>query len=178
MIEKEAVRVLQYQRHDMMNHLQIIHGYMSMGNTEKAKNKMKSWMDELTEERKLFHLQAPKFALWLMQVNHVHTNLRLSYHIETDADLHEMDELLTTHCRRVLASVQKEIDLSSLYTGSLALNENAETSAINVTVTLDGSFNEVKNIETGLADMEDRLFVSVSKTDNGVMCRFSVPCHG
>lgn len=99
---EQIVQVLQYYRHDLMNHLQIVQGYLSMKKTDKAETKLKETLDYYNEERKLMSLNAPMFMLWLIQFNSAFKNWRITYHIHTEyKDLRIIDEQLREQCKHI-----------------------------------------------------------------------------
>ncbi|MEN1969272.1 Spo0B domain-containing protein [Lentibacillus sp. N15] len=141
MKEKETMEALRLYRHDLMNDLQIVQGYASMGNMEKVQEKLAKWMDHFNEERKLMNLDAPTFALWLIQFNSNHQNVRLSYYIDVEPmNLHVIDHTLVQECQSVINMLEQLGDPLELYEGELQLSDT--DSAIQVTLSLRGSFAE------------------------------------
>ncbi|QKY69573.1 Spo0B domain-containing protein [Lentibacillus sp. CBA3610] len=65
MEEKEVIQLLRHYRHDLMNHLQIVQGYLSMGKMEKAQKKLTNYMQLLQEEGKLVNMHAPAFVFYI-----------------------------------------------------------------------------------------------------------------
>lgn len=51
MDEKETVRIIQKYRHDLMNRLQIVSGYLTMGKADKAKMNLDNVLEYYEEER-------------------------------------------------------------------------------------------------------------------------------
>src|SRR5699024_6334574 len=149
MEEKDVVGLLQNQRHDMLNHLQIIQGYLSMGNTEKVKDKIETWLDYFNEERKLFNLNAPLFALWIMQFKHMYTNARLTYKVHIKKkNLQTVDQQLTEQCKQMINSLMQEQSNSELYEGNLELNESTdEPEIINIKFLINGRFHDADNLK-------------------------------
>ena len=64
-----------------MNNLQVVQGYLSMDKIDIAKNKLAECVDYYHEERKLMNINAPYFILWVIQFNHCHDNIQLTYHV-------------------------------------------------------------------------------------------------
>lgn len=173
---KDVVGLLQNQRHDMMNHLQIIQGYLSMGNTEKVKDKMETWMDYFSEERKLFNLNAPLFALWVIQFNHNYTNIRITYKVHIQKkDLQSVDQQLTDQCRQMVSSLMQEQSSLEIYEGRLELNETIENPAIiNIKFSIDGMFFDVERLKSKLKDKRQYFPMSIKETEKGIICNFSI----
>src|SRR5699024_2465964 len=119
MEEKDVVGLLQNQRHDMLNHLQIIQGYLSMGNTEKVKDKMET-KARLTEK--------------------VHIKKK---------DLQTVDQQLTEQCKQMINSLMQEQSNSELYEGNLELNESTDDpEIINIKFSINGRFPDAENFKS------------------------------
>src|SRR5699024_5790445 len=174
MEEKDVVVLLQNQRHDMLNHLQIIQGYLSMGNTEKVKDKMETWLDYFNEERKLFNLNAPLFALWIMQFNHMYTNARLTYKVQIKKkNLQTVDQQLTEQCKQMINSLMQEQSNSELYEGNLELNESTDDpEIINIKFSINGRFPGAENFKSKFINKDKYFPVTIQETENGITCYF------
>ncbi|HLR41333.1 MAG TPA: Spo0B domain-containing protein [Virgibacillus sp.] len=179
MEEKDVVGLLQNQRHDMLNHLQIIQGYLSMGNTEKVKDKMETWLDYFNEERKLFNLNAPLFALWIMQFNHMYTNARLTYKVHIKKkNLQTVDQQLTEQCKQMINSLMQEQSNSELYEGNLELNESTDDpEIINIKFSINGRFPDAENFKSKFKNKDQYFPVTIQETENGITCYFSISCN-
>lgn len=110
MNEKEVLSIMQHYRHDLANELQVIQGYMSMGKTKEANDKINQLFQHFQEERKLMQLQAPKFALWVTRFNSIYDNVRLTYNIHIDRNLRSMDDLLVSRSMQVIEKISKDPD--------------------------------------------------------------------
>jgi len=179
MEEKDVIRLLQNQRHDMLNHLQIIQGYLSMGNTEKVKDKIETWLDYFNEERKLFNLNAPLFALWIMEFNHIYTNARLTYKVHIKKkDLQTVDQQLTDQCKQMINSLIQEQSNLELYEGKLELNESTDDPAIiNINFSINGQFPDAENFKSKFKNKDQCFPVTIQETENGITCDFTISCN-
>ncbi|WP_206207822.1 Spo0B domain-containing protein [Virgibacillus profundi] len=150
MVEKDVVQALQHYRHDLMNDLQIVQGYLSMGKADKAEAKVKEWMEYFNEERKLMSLKAPSFILWVIQFNSRYENFRLSYTIHTEnKDLQKIDEKLVEQCNHIMEDFINTSNDQELYNLKLKLSLTENPSKINVRICLD---HEKENINSGNMD--------------------------
>ncbi|MBP1968791.1 stage 0 sporulation protein B (sporulation initiation phosphotransferase) [Virgibacillus natechei] len=173
MESEQTLEVLQYYRHDLMNHLQIVQGYLSIGKAEKAEAKLKESMDHYNEERKLMSLNAPMFILWLIRFNTTYMNLRITYQIHTDnIDLRRIDKQLVEQCQDVITSLVKATDDTELYDLTLELNEIKKSSQIKVSLFID----EGDRLKLNLDQMEQNKTVHVNEITSGILCEFSIPC--
>ncbi|MEW9675889.1 Spo0B domain-containing protein [Lentibacillus sp. L22] len=170
MNEREMVELLRLYRHDLMNDLQIVQGYASMEKMDKVKQKLASLMNYFNEERKLMRLDMPKFTLWLICFNSVHTNIRLSYHINMNPiNLQAIDQTLVEECQSVVEMVKRLGNDMEMYKGILDLNCTDTT--LKVTFSLEGNFTEDTSID------EERFpdYWEFSKTKDAVNCTISLP---
>ncbi|GGB28297.1 hypothetical protein F3157_00730 [Virgibacillus dakarensis] len=169
--EKEMVDLLRLYRHDLMNDLQIVQGYASMGKLDKVKTKIAECMDRFYEERKLMSLGAPKFALWLIQVNSIHANIRLTYYINMEnIHLQAIDDTLVKYCQSAIDLLGELLDNMELYNGELHLE--ATPSTIDARFLLAGNFPKEP---VSKLNKKHPNKMSCSKTDNGVSCIVSIP---
>src|SRR5690625_4436369 len=108
MNEKMAVQILQRTQHDLMNHLQVIQGYLAMDKIDVVKEKLNECIDYYEQERKLFHTNAQRFILWITQFNHHHGNIQLTYHVSCDnLNLCHIDHQLIEDSKKVVNLIEK-----------------------------------------------------------------------
>ena len=82
MDEKETVGLIQKYRHDLMNRLQIVSGYLSMGKADKAKKNLDDVIKFYEEERKLMRLNADAFMIWVLRFQDNYPSFALTYRID------------------------------------------------------------------------------------------------
>ncbi|WP_174613929.1 Spo0B domain-containing protein [Virgibacillus ihumii] len=176
MLEEDVIQILRHNRHDLMNHLQIVQGYLSMDKPEKARSKLETFMKLMEEERKLVNLNIPKFALCLIQFNTNYQNFRLSYHIHTARqDLRSLDDMLVEQCRYLMGQIADAADEMELYMVNLQLNELDEVGKSGVEVKLAVQGNFTSEIKIKRKDSVD-LSPMVSQSDEGIICSIQIPC--
>ncbi|HLR67928.1 Spo0B domain-containing protein [Virgibacillus alimentarius] len=176
MNEKDVIQLLQYQRHEIMNELQIIQGYLSMGNSKKVKDKIETWMESFHKERKLFSLQAPLFTLWMIQFNDTYQNVRLTYNIHTkNKNLQASDRLLVDACEKIIDSIVGTGDALELYQAHIQLNETT-SSSVKVEISIEGRFISIKQFEASLQNLGQNCPINVRKNENGITCSLTISC--
>lgn len=174
MEEKDVIQLLRHYRHDLMNHLQIVQGYLSMGKTEKVQTKIKDYMLHLQEESKLVNLNAPAFALYLLQFDSLHTNFRLTYHIDTEnKDLQSVDQQLVESCQQLMENLEKASDETALYELDIQLYD-AASAVVELAFTVNGRFPCTKSFVQHMENIDN--FVTVHQQDNEIKCIVSVTC--
>ncbi len=62
----EIIHLLKTQRHDFVNHLQVLQGYLQLGKTEMAVKYLKDISHEMTENGRVLQLPWPELAAVLM----------------------------------------------------------------------------------------------------------------
>ncbi|GIO21796.1 Spo0B domain-containing protein [Oceanobacillus sp. J11TS1] len=149
--EKEIIRLIQNYRHDLMNRLQIVSGYLSMGKADKAKESLENVLAFYEEERKLMRLNADKFLIWILQFQDVYPSFTLTYRV----DLMELssnsidDQKLLSTSKRLLAFLLEETEDLQVYELFLHIEEKAGHWALRMNIK-DAIFEtiKIKNIET------------------------------
>ncbi|MFC0522467.1 Spo0B domain-containing protein [Pontibacillus salicampi] len=111
---QEVTNLLKHYRHDWMNQLQLVHGYASMDKMDKVKEKVQAIIDASREESKLMSLHAPQFALWLIQFNMMHQDIRLTYNVTATVDFSNEDQSLFETCTDVVSVIKDHKDTLSL----------------------------------------------------------------
>src|SRR5690625_449462 len=82
-------------RHDLMNDLQLIQGYASMGKNDKSNEKLKQFIHKLNMERQLQTLDAPEFTLWLIKLKLFERNILCTLSVSaTDAPISSFDQIM------------------------------------------------------------------------------------
>ncbi|MFC4388363.1 Spo0B domain-containing protein [Gracilibacillus marinus] len=102
MNEKDAVELLRHYRHDYLNDLQLVMGYLQLGKQEKAEKKLIDIVEKSNMERKLDQLQIPKTTVFLHQTNMNSTQLKISTMVLFQADIHEIDTQLKSNLEEML----------------------------------------------------------------------------
>lgn len=135
MDDLKAIHLIQQYRHDVLNQLQLLSGYLSMKRPEKAEEKLIEWIHYFEEERRLTSLHMPKFALWVIQFNAKHQNIRLSYTIgPSGTNYEQFDELLWTIGETFIQRIQLILDNSMLCDVCLNLKEDEQNIYLGISI--------------------------------------------
>ncbi|MFD1414000.1 Spo0B domain-containing protein [Oceanobacillus jeddahense] len=150
MDEKETVRLIQKYRHDLMNRLQIVSGYLSMEKTDKAKRNLDDVLRYYEEERNLMRLNADSFMIWILQFQDAYPSFALTYRVEllesVEKSIDEQELLIT--CKKLLAVLSEAAKELHVYDLFLHIQEKETYWIIRMhikDVTLENM--NVKNIE-------------------------------
>ncbi|WP_067727287.1 Spo0B domain-containing protein [Oceanobacillus damuensis] len=173
----EIVQMLQHYRHDLMNRLQIVQGYLSMGKAEKAEEKLNEALHYYNEERKLMSLNVPEFMLWILKFNSNFNNFRLNYTIQAvNKNMHLSDSILLGNCIDIMDSCTEELDSQVLYEIDLEIREVSNMPFMDVVFFIKGEVNPIsklENIKKRFVNTE----IDIEKSLDGLVFSFSVPCQ-
>lgn len=167
--EKEIVALLQDYRHDVLNELQIVKGYLSIGKTDKAEEKLNKWIHQFDEERRLSNLSIPKWMLWLMTTKKRYANIRLYYTIDVKSNLNltSIDEQLVHHSEQMTDWLYKVGSKNKLYDINIALKEKTNLSEVLICF-------YIKDFHGILQTSKEVDFpVRVEHTESGLICEWS-----
>ncbi|WP_170840860.1 Spo0B domain-containing protein [Oceanobacillus limi] len=171
---KDVVELLRHQRHDLMNHMQIIQGYLSMGKTDMVHEKLDSLLNDFQNERKLMNLNVPYFTVWLIQFNSVNSNIRLAYDIHTDnLDIHSQDQKLVTVSESIAEAICDLGDELELYELTLKVLTGQQSNEFEVVYTIQGNGIDVDKFRSKLQNMIEVKIEVVESTRSEINCRVS-----
>lgn len=172
-MSKDVVNILQHYRHDLMNRLQIVQGYASMGKTEKAEMKLDEMIAHYHEERKLMALKMPHFLLWAIQFDHTYSNFRINYEVTGDnRDLSLLDEKLLEKCNLLIERCIQMLDEDELFEVLLELHVKDDRLTVKISFCGNADFTalDMERLRTEISDMV------MEKEENGISFGFSFAC--
>ncbi|WP_229740772.1 Spo0B domain-containing protein [Ornithinibacillus halotolerans] len=168
---KDIIQLLRLQRHDLMNDLQIVHGYLSMGKTEKVKTKLNEIIDGFNQERFLMNINCPHFALWLIQVNLEHKHIQFTYSIHTEnRNLHDYDLMLTNIGQTVIEIIIED-DLD-IVTGSLELRESKDS--IDLVIIINDQTIDYNKWKYKLSEKLENVLIQAEEQESNIIFVFSI----
>lgn len=168
---KEVIQLLRLQRHDLMNDLQIVHGYLSMGKADKVKVKVDEIIEGLNRERLLMNSSFPNFALWLIQTNLKHNHIQFTYEIGTsNRNLQAYDKVLTDIGNTIVDYIL--VDKFEIINGVLQLIE--EDSAVKLVVTLSGPPISSERWKNRMAEKLNNVWIQAEELESSVRFTFSL----
>ncbi len=165
----EVVDMFRHYRHDLLNDIQLIHGYASMGNLDKIKDKLQDLLQKTNEERRLTNLKCPHFTLWLMNFNAQYENIRLSYKVLIQEDLSTFDLTLYATCQEIIQILHNYSSKEKLYNGELILFNEGEPK---VKLTFDGAFRNLEECRQKLKKQEYVETIEVKEEKLSVLFAF------
>lgn len=176
MKKQSVVKLLQHYHHDLMNDLQIIHGYLSMDRIDTVKAKADGLITQLNEERKLLNSGATDFILWVINFNSESVNVRLTYEIKVaNNSLGIMDRWLVSHCNHVIDWITKYGIETELYEITIRLAEDLDSNSSNIvlSISVNGSFKDQAYAVNNLANINSKPLIKVADKANEITCIFT-----
>ncbi|PKR79112.1 hypothetical protein CEY16_05000 [Halalkalibacillus sediminis] len=82
MKDSDVLELLRHYRHDLLNDLQLIQGFASMGKYEYSNKKIQALIKRLSSERLLQAIESQEFPLWLFNEKYTNENLTIEFYIE------------------------------------------------------------------------------------------------
>ncbi|MBO8172555.1 MAG: Spo0B domain-containing protein [Bacillaceae bacterium] len=79
--EELIMKLLSEQRHDWLNHLQVIISYLKMGREEQAVTYIQELTRELSTESRVAHLGYPPLVIYILLFNTLHPQLKMEVEI-------------------------------------------------------------------------------------------------
>lgn len=108
-IEQTAIKTLNHHRHDWMNDLQILYGYIQLNKIDKSKEYVGRIKEKMTIESKISKLGVPPLIFYLQSFRTTGSNLILEVEIAENLSLSEIldpqegDELTTMIAQTIRA---------------------------------------------------------------------------
>ncbi|WP_139490288.1 Spo0B domain-containing protein [Brevibacillus dissolubilis] len=102
------LQVLNQQRHDWLNHFQVLLANIQLGRTEDAQAYMKRVIDEAHQESLLTRINSPLLSVFFLTFNALHNDLHMEVEVQHPVDLSRIsagqDEFVsvTTECIHLL----------------------------------------------------------------------------
>lgn len=141
------LETMRLYRHQLMNELQVIHGFQTMGMKDESLKKMNRFIDQLSSERTLQSIDANQYVSWLLAWKIRHPEVLFSYQTKGEhRSLKKFDDAL-------LNDVKSVIDQFNRLDGNLYLSvELSYGSAIELKYSL---VNFGKNETLNASDMRE-----------------------
>ncbi|MGX9706714.1 Spo0B domain-containing protein [Laceyella tengchongensis] len=142
--EEEAERIkrlLSHERHDALNHIQVMMGYIMLNKTDRIKAYLEQWVERAKQERMLSEFQYAPLAVALLTLKHrfKHWDLHVSMSEEMKAMSQADEKRLLSAMNAVLAWMEKKLAHEKSYLSvTLSLMQEMDNVVLEVEVTSDG----------------------------------------
>lgn len=131
----EAVDLIQFYRHELLNHLQIIQGYMKMGNLDKADKAMNKLFESLHMERHILSLNIPNVFLWIFKSQMKYQHFKITYSVEIEnKNISSLDGYITESLEQTMQEIIRNYNEEKVYRVHLAFKEEQENGRLEISV--------------------------------------------
>ncbi|HUC91305.1 MAG TPA: Spo0B domain-containing protein [Paenibacillus sp.] len=89
-LETKAIRMLNHHRHDWMNELQVLYGYIRMNKPDKTVECLEKIREAMTAESRIAKLGIPSFILFVQSFRTVTNAMQLQVDVADDVNLAEL----------------------------------------------------------------------------------------
>lgn len=142
---KELVEVLKYQRHDILNHMQVLLGYLKLGRYEQCEEYIKRFIDQTTRDSLVSALGNDSLAAFLLSFNALNRDLILEVEIPQPFSFAKMPGKRDALCRWIISLVLSYRDYAGNNQGEpnhLILTLHVQDSSLQVTTDYKGPLHE------------------------------------
>ncbi|WP_341480135.1 Spo0B domain-containing protein [Paenibacillus dendrobii] len=144
--EEAAIRTLNHHRHDWMNDLQILYGYIQLGKIDKAVQCVERIKERMNQESKISKLGIPSLVFYLQSFRTSNSNLELEIAVDQDMQLDKLNPQVGTELAAVIMQTVRAYQYSGKVswgdTRKLLLSLRQDGSEIIVSFEGDGSMGD------------------------------------
>lgn len=126
--------ILNHQRHDWLNHIQVLLGYLKLGRPEEGEAYLQRVTELAHQESLLARINCPPLSSFLLTFHALHNDLRLEIEVLNEVDLSKirMDRLELFQFVRQLIMLVKHSFPNPLETNSLLVTLESQPEAIQI----------------------------------------------
>lgn len=108
---EDFLEILSVRRHNLLNHIQVISGYLQLNKIDRAKQYLVEMVDEITRESQLFSCRSGQVAVALICLQHIAllSGIKLSVDLKAALDTSSVPEGILTAIIRVYGLTLQEI---------------------------------------------------------------------
>lgn len=114
-VYQTAIETFSHQRHDWMNDLQLLYGYIQLGNRERLIENIERIKDQMMADSRVAKLGIPQLVFYLQSFQSLNPNMRLEIEIEDGVILAE--RLEPEQSEELTRVIQQTISLYEQYGG-------------------------------------------------------------
>lgn len=165
MKEEQVIQLLRHYRHDWLNELQLIMGYVQMGKLDKAQEKIKQAVAHAEVDRKIQSIPMPKTALWITKFGWCYTNLELTYEIEVKQTVNACDQSTVRHLEEAMDCILSGSMKTNLYHGTIRLQQK-EQSQLQIVLEITGEFQNLSKVKQQLEQLDLLMDIKLKTTNH------------
>lgn len=148
----EVLELLRMYRHDLMNDLQLIQGYASMGKYEVSNEKLNQFIHKLKNERRLQSLDAPNFVLWLIKLKLFSREFNVTFDVQfSDEQIKQFDIQMKEDGERLVQLLKEQI------------GQSFQSIPLHIKIKYAEGWNIIYDIENNLVQLNELQFNNFSQ---------------
>ncbi len=155
---KELIEVINHQRHDWLNHIQVLLSYLKLGKYDMCEEYIHRIIAGANRDTLVSRLEYPPVVAYLLSFNALHSNMRIEVEIPASFSLLKLKE--GNWLGDFIVSLVKLYQQYALYNGgesnTFLLTLHYQESALRIVADFAGEL-DVKGIEAGLNELCARM---------------------
>ncbi|HEX6595153.1 MAG TPA: Spo0B domain-containing protein [Bacillota bacterium] len=174
MREKDVIQLIRHDRHDLMNQIQLLQGYATMGKVAHVQQKLDEMIIHYQNERKLLNLDAPNFVVWLLRSS-IYNHIRITYVIadHLPQHLHTIDHQLVNRCEQMIGVIKRHGKQTESYEVKLILKHVGKT--LEMKWYIDGPLTGMSRFKSMMTNDSKYQWIIDQKADEQLMCKLRIP---
>lgn len=178
------LQVLNHQRHDWLNHFQVLLGYLKLGRPEQGEEYLQRITDLVCQESTVARLNCPPLSVLFLTFNAIHKDLLLEVEVGNQTDLSTLvmgAEKFATLVTELVFLIKEHQQVSEYEANSLLISLATSDQAVAVRFDLAGTLFESgdQEVEKLLKRGEpaEMIVEEWSKTDTEWVLALNIPCR-
>lgn len=178
------LQVLNRQRHDWLNHVQVIWGYLRLGRPEEGEQYLKRVTELSLQESMVARINCPRLSVYFLTFNAIHQDLHLDVEVCNAVDLSalaidaaELFQMVTD----LISSLQAHLVQEEFETASLLVSLSSDEQGIQFRFDLAGRLDASGHTEVETLVERAKLSAAVvtewMKTESEWVLALRFPCR-
>jgi hypothetical protein len=145
-IQTAAIRTLNHHRHDWMNELQVLYGYIRMNKQERVVQYVERVRDRMAVESRIAKLGVPALVMYLQSFRTMTNSLQLIVDIDGDLDIEEIPidkEAVAAALIDLMNIYRSGVKPSSGDAAPFTLRLSRDDKALYAALCYDGEWNDI-----------------------------------
>jgi len=146
-MQTTSIRTLNHHRHDWMNDLQVLYGYIRMGKSDRVVQYVEQIRENMTKESKIAKLGIPSLITYLQSFRTMTNSLQLVVSIEEDLNLAELSlegEQLAAAIVEIINMYRFGVKAGSGEVASLTVAFSSDDTGLQLAFAFEGELNDEK----------------------------------
>ncbi|MBN6186503.1 Spo0B domain-containing protein [Aneurinibacillus sp. BA2021] len=154
---KELIEVINHQRHDWLNHIQVILGYLKLEKYEMCEEYIRRIIGEANRDTLVSRLEYPPLVAYLLSFHALHNNMRIEVEIPVSFSLVELHdgEKIGDFILAVIELYQQHALYNEGQSNTLLLTLHREEGSLQVAADFAGEL-DIAGITPVLNQLKDR----------------------